>query len=78
MSLLNRLGSKYNNPQHLAKQDRNLKRKQNKLSRKLKGSNTRNKARKLVTRVHAKIARCRKDFLHQLSRKIAISYSSVQ
>ena len=41
-------GSKYDNPRHFKKHERNLKRKQQKLSRKQKGSNSRNKARKLV------------------------------
>ncbi|WP_448513645.1 RNA-guided endonuclease InsQ/TnpB family protein, partial [Parathermosynechococcus lividus] len=63
-------GSKFDNPRHLAKHARNLKRKQKKLSRKQKGSNNRDKARKRVARVHHKIARCREDFLHKLSRKI--------
>ena len=63
-------GDKYSNPQHFAKHQRNLKRKQQKLSRKQKGSNSRQKARLKVAKVHAKISRCREDFLHKLSRKI--------
>ncbi|NEO28241.1 MAG: IS200/IS605 family element transposase accessory protein TnpB, partial [Kamptonema sp. SIO4C4] len=59
-----------NNPRHLKKHERNLKRKQRKLSRKQKGSNSRQKARRLVARVHSKIANTRADFLHKLSRKI--------
>ncbi len=49
---------------------RNLRRKQQKLSRKQKGSSTRDKAKRLVARVHSKIKRVREDFLHKLSRKI--------
>ncbi|WP_197046517.1 RNA-guided endonuclease InsQ/TnpB family protein, partial [Planktothrix paucivesiculata] len=71
-------GDKYSNPKHFAKHQRNLKRKQQKLSRKQKactersrsGSNSRQKARLKVAKVHAKIARGREDFLHKLSRKI--------
>jgi putative transposase len=63
-------GAKYDNPKHLAKHEHNLKRKQKKLARKKKGSNNRQKARRLVVKVHAKIARCREDFLHKLSRKV--------
>jgi putative transposase len=63
-------GSKYDNPKHFAKHQRNLKRKQLHLSRKKKGSNSRQKARRLVAKVHSKISRCREDFLHKLSRKI--------
>jgi len=63
-------GSKYDNPRHIAKHSKNIKKKQQSLSRKKKGSNSRNKARKLVAKVHSKITRCRDDFLHKLSRKI--------
>jgi putative transposase len=40
------------------------------LSRKQKGSKRREKARKRVARLHAKIADTRNDFLHKLSTKI--------
>ncbi|VXD24970.1 transposase [Planktothrix serta PCC 8927] len=71
-------GDKYSNPKHFVKHQRNLKRKQQKLSRKQKactersrsGSKSRQKARLKVAKVHAKISRCREDFLHKLSRKI--------
>jgi putative transposase len=63
-------GSKYDNPRWLEKHERNLKIKQQALSRKQKGSNNRNKARVKVARVHNKISRCREDFQHKLSRKI--------
>jgi len=49
---------------------RNLKRKQQSLSRKKKGSKSRDKARKLVARAHERVACVRKDFLHKLSRRI--------
>ena len=62
--------SKFDNPRYLIKRQRNLKRKQQKLSRKKKGSQNRNKARLAVAKVHSKIARCREDFLHKLSRNI--------
>jgi putative transposase len=63
-------GSKFDNPKHLKKRTKNLKRKQQKLSRKQKGSNRRSKARRIVARVHEKIANCRQDFQHKLSRKL--------
>jgi putative transposase len=63
-------GSKYRHPRATAKHAKNLKRKQQKLSRKVKGSNRRNKARRLVAKVNSKIKRVREDFLHKLSRKI--------
>ncbi|MGL5133106.1 MAG: RNA-guided endonuclease TnpB family protein, partial [Planktothrix sp.] len=63
-------GSKFDNPRFLTKHEKNLKRKQQQLSRKEKGSNNRNKARIKVARVHCKITNCREDFLHKLSRRI--------
>lgn len=62
--------SKYANPKHLAKHERNLKRKQQKLARKEKGSKSRDKARKLVARVHERVSNVRQDYLHKLSRKL--------
>jgi len=62
--------SKFANPKHLAKHKRNLKRKQRKLARKQKGSNSRDKARKLVPRVHERVSNVRQDYLHKLSRKL--------
>jgi putative transposase len=63
-------GSKFDNLKFFVKHQRNLKRKQQKLSKKKKGSQNRKKARLAVVKVHSKIARCREDFLHKLSRKI--------
>jgi len=62
--------SKFPNPKHLAKYERNLARKQRKLDRKEKGSKSRDKARKLVTRVHERVSNVRQDYLHKLSRKL--------
>lgn len=56
-------GSKFDNPRYFVKRQRNLKRKQHKLSRKKKGSQNRKKARLAVAKVHSKTARCREDFL---------------
>ena len=63
-------GSKYNNPKHWNKHFKKLKRRQQQLSKKVKGSNNRSKTKLIVSKVHSKIARCREDFLHKLSRKI--------
>ena len=63
-------GAKFENPKHLAKATKNLRRKQQKLSRKVQGSNSRNKARIIVAKVHERIANTRKDFLHKLSRRL--------
>lgn len=63
-------GSKFDNPRILNKHEKNLKLKQQQLSRKQKGSNNRIKSRNKVARVHRKITNCREDFLHKLSRRI--------
>lgn len=63
-------GLKFDNPRHLKKAEKNLKRKQRKLSRKKKGSNSWNKARRLVARAHERVACARRDNLHKLSRRI--------
>ncbi len=62
--------SKYDNPRHLAKHEKNLKRKQQKLAKKQKGSNSRNKAKKTVAKVYERVTKSRQDFLHKLSRKL--------
>jgi putative transposase len=63
-------GSHFPNPRHLAKHERNLARKQRKLSRKRKGSRSRDKARRLVARVHERIKNARRDFCHKVSRRL--------
>ena len=62
--------SRFANPKHFKKHERNLARKQAKLARKQKGSNSRARARKLVARVHERLSNARQDFLHKLSRKL--------
>ena len=62
--------SKYDNPKPLAKHDKNLKRKQHKLARKQKASNSRYKYRKIVAKVYERISNSRQDFLHKLSYKL--------
>ena len=63
-------GTKHGNPKYYRKYEKKLAKRQKQLSRKLKGSNNRNKARVTVAKVHAKIVRCREDFLQKLSRKL--------
>ena len=62
--------SKHSNPKYLKRHEKNLTRKQKKLARKAKGSNSRNKYRKLVAKVHERVSNSRQDFLHKLSRKL--------
>ena len=63
-------GEKFDNPRWIDKHERNLKIKQQVLSRKQKGSNNRDKSRIKVAKVHNKVSRSREDFQHKLSRKI--------
>ncbi len=63
-------GSKFDNPKWFKKHELNLKRKQQQLSRKQKGSSNRSQARKRVAKVHSKISNCRSDYNHKLSRRI--------
>lgn len=63
-------GSKFDNPRHLRKREKNLKRKQQKQERKVKESSNRAKAKRIVARVHERITNTRKDFQHKLSRKL--------
>lgn len=65
--------SKYANPKHLKKHEKNLARKQQKLARKQKGSKNREKSRKLVAKIYERTSNTRHDFLHKLSRKIVNS-----
>ncbi|MEI2581892.1 RNA-guided endonuclease InsQ/TnpB family protein [Scytonema sp. PRP1] len=69
--------SKYDNPKHLAKHEKNLKRKQQKLARKQKGSNSRYKYRKVVAKVYERVSNSRQDFLHKLSYKLVSDSQAV-
>lgn len=57
-------------PKFLRKSEEKLERLQQLLSRKVKGSNRRNKARIKVARIHEKISNQRKDFIHKLSHRL--------
>jgi putative transposase len=54
-----------------------LKIRQRRLSRKVKGSNSQHKARLVVAFTHEKITNRRKDFHHQLSRRIVDQFGSI-
>ena len=58
------------NPKHASKYQTRLKTLQRRLASKKKGSNNRYKARLKVAKLHAKIADCRKDFLHKLTTQL--------
>lgn len=63
-------GVKYENNKFLYKLENKLAKEQVKLSRKVKGSNNRNKQRVKVARVHEKITNQRLDYLHKISSKL--------
>lgn len=65
------------NPKHLKKALKKLKRLQRSVSRKVKGSNNRKKAVKLLARQYEKVTDKRKDFLHKTSRWLIDHYDAI-
>src|SRR5215475_3255959 len=63
-------GEKIENSRPLVKREKRLKRLQRRLSRKIKGSNNRQKAKLKVARLHARISDARRDRLQQFTSKI--------
>lgn len=64
-------------PKPYAKAKRKLRRMQRRLSRRVKGSNRRGKARLAVAKAHQRIANIRDNFLHQLSCRIVKRFGTV-
>ncbi|NMG11103.1 RNA-guided endonuclease TnpB family protein, partial [Brasilonema sp. UFV-L1] len=69
--------SKYDNPKHLAKHEKNLKRKQQKLARKQKSSSSRFRYKKVAAKVYERVSNSRQDFLHKLSYKLVSDSQAV-
>jgi len=65
------------NPKYLRKSEERLKLLQRKLSKKVKGSKNRLKARLKVSKLHEKIFNQRNDFLHKESRKLVNNYQNI-
>jgi putative transposase len=65
------------NPRWYRTQSRKLRRAQQALNRKVKGSHNRSKARVVVARLHQKIRNQRNDFLHKLSTDLVRHYDLV-
>jgi putative transposase len=63
-------GRRVDSPKFLRRAEKKLKRMQKVLSRKVKGSNNRDRARKKVARQHARVADRRRDWQHKLSTQI--------
>lgn len=70
-------GEKVEHPKYLRKAERRLKKLQQRLSRKKKGSANCEKARLLVARQHEHVARQRSDFLHKLSRRLVAEHGTI-
>jgi putative transposase len=63
-------GEKVGNPRFFHRDAKRLAKAQRRLAKKRLGSKNRDKARRKVARIHARIADRRRDFLHQLSTRI--------
>ena len=61
---------KIKNPRFLRKKLKSIRTEQRGLSRKKRGSKNRNKARKIVGKLHAKVANQRQEFLHQTTARL--------
>ena len=63
-------GEKVDNPRWLRQREKALVRSQRNMARTHKGSKNREKARRRVARLHARVADARRDFHHQLSTRV--------
>lgn len=70
-------GDKAGNPKFVEKYKRQLKRAQQTLSRRVKGSGRWHRARIRVAKIQRKIARCRADFLHKLTTGLVRAYDFI-
>ncbi len=70
-------GEMIEHPRYYRKGQATLKRRQQALARKKKGSHRREKAKKLIGKAHRKIRNQRRDFLHKESRKLVERYQVI-
>lgn len=70
-------GEQIENPRFLSESERRLKTAQRNVTRKMKGSNNRRKAIKLLAKQHLKIKRQRLDFLHKVSIELIRKYDEI-
>lgn len=68
--LIDSNGRKEENPRFIKRAERNLRKKQKSLSKKVKGSINRLKARRLVAQCHERTRNAREDFQHKLSKRL--------
>jgi putative transposase len=70
-------GEKVDNPRWLRQREKALRRSQRNMARKRKGSRNREKARRKVARLHARVADARRDFHHHLSTRLVREHRTV-
>ena len=70
-------GKKTDNPLYLKQSEKLLRRRQRSLSRKKKGSQNRQDAKLLVTKIHDKIVNQREFFLHQITNDYVKNYGNI-
>ena len=70
-------GEKVGNPRFLEGEYRRLRRAQQRLSRKEKGSENWKKQKRRIARIHARIADKRSDFLHKLTTRLVTDYDVI-
>ena len=68
---------KFPNPRYFQRSLRGLKIRQRRLSRKIKGSNNRKKARVIVAKIHEKVANQRLDYQHKISLKLTCENQAI-
>ena len=70
-------GVQIDNPRHTLKYEKQLRIEHRSLARKKKGSNSWHSQKIVVQKLHQKITRVRKDFLHKLSKKFVDEYGLI-
>lgn len=70
-------GVRIANPRYYRVAERKLKQAQRRLSRRVKGSNRRRKARELLAKAHLKVKRARQDFAHKTARALVNDYDHI-
>ncbi|MDV3278283.1 MAG: transposase [Nitrososphaerales archaeon] len=70
-------GTRFDNPRCLKTAESSVKKLQRSLSRKHKGSHSREKARMLLAKAHRHIRNQRRDYAHNVSRHLAYNYSTI-
>jgi putative transposase len=70
-------GEKIDNPRFFKQEQTTLARAQRKLSKHQQGIRRRRKCRKIVARIHERIANKRKDFAHKVSRQLISTYGHI-